>query len=180
MYYKRLFTHLEEQKKLNQTMKEDTILKDKQLLQYTDIMEDQKRSIQVMKDRLLAKEEQIAQLEKINEEKQNQILSLESLLVQEKKQEPQQQKSIDTSTIPESFQHTDTTTSQKKMVTKMKNPSEVIGKNKYPEIVFITDSVGKHIDQQKNFGRKKVYILKSPTSDISRNTFTKWLKLDSV
>ena len=44
----------------------------------------------------------------------------------------------------------------------VKDPSEVIGRNRAAEVVFICDSVGKHIDQERFFGRKRLYQVKSP------------------
>ena len=62
----------------------------------------------------------------------------------------------------------------------VKDPSEVMGRNRAAEVVFICDSVGKHIDQERFYGRKRVYQVKSPKAEYSRELLSSWKNLDSV
>jgi hypothetical protein len=47
-----------------------------------------------------------------------------------------------------------------------------------PQIILVCDSVWKYIDQERFFGRKKVYMVRSPK--VSQKTINGWDKLESV
>jgi hypothetical protein len=62
----------------------------------------------------------------------------------------------------------------------VKDPSEFMGQSRNAEVIFICDSTGKHIDQNRFYGIKKVYQVKSPTAEYSRELLSSSKSLDSV
>ena len=160
-------------------MKSDLLLKDGKIASLETLCKEkdcQLNSLQNLKQDLIIKDERLTQLERLCKDKDNQLSSLqnilrESLETQKSEAEDNKEKISEITKDDRPFIY---------VSSRIKDPSNVIGKNKDPEIVFISDSVGKFIDQERFFGKKKVCSVCSSKASNSKEILSSWNRLESV